>query len=694
MKSAPPLQNPAHKVKHLGLKYRPDIDGLRALAVLAVVIYHYAPGKFPGGFIGVDLFFVISGYLITGILLKAFETHSFSLLDFYQRRIKRIFPALAAILLFCLIAGWLLLFASEFAALGKHMAAGAGFVQNLVLWREAGYFDVSALHKPLLHLWSLAVEEQFYIVWPLTLWLVLRWRWHVTVSILVFAGLSFALNLWGVASDHTIPTFYLPVTRAWELMAGAALAAWHHPHGRRDNTPMSHSSSILGLALIVLGFIFTRPDRGFPGLWGLLPVTGAALLIYAGPTAFINQRALSLKPVVWMGLISYPLYLWHWVLWSLAAMVTAGADLFVLRIIKLVAFPLSLALAWVTYRYLEQPIRTHGGLKTSKGLVIAVTALGLGGLAINLTGGLAQRPLSLINPHAKQLLASMDEDAKAPKCFNLIKGATLAKTWSCELGDPQAKRWIMAYGDSHARSLIPALDTYGRQQHIRVVFSGISGCPALLGISILDGRDKVEGPACLELARRAAALADENHAAGVVLVQRWSYYLGGTTKPDEHIRVQTKIQAHDDGGNFSSSFAAQAVAYGLKTTVTRYYRLGIPVLLLKDNPQQPAEFPSWIVRFGNTINLAALNRASVTLAEHARNQGPANRLLEAIARQYPNVRLLNSDAALCNASQCPWFTDGKSLYFDDDHLSITGAMRVYPLLAQALDGLLHIQQPQ
>lgn len=683
MKSTLLSADASKQVKPCELKYRPDIDGLRALAVLAVVVYHYAPAKFPGGFIGVDLFFVISGYLITGILLRSFQTHTFSLLDFYRRRVNRIFPALAAILITSLIAGWLLLFSSEYQALGKHVAAGAGFVQNLALWREAGYFDVSALHKPLLHLWSLAVEEQFYIFWPLTLWLILRWRWRVLTTILAIAGVSFALNLWGIWSHHDVATFYLPMTRAWELMAGAALAAMHRSSRSRASASGAALWSVAGLMLIVLGFIFIRPDRGFPGFWGLLPVLGATLLIHAGPTAFVNQRFLSLKPVVWVGLISYPLYLWHWVLWSLAAIVTEGADLSVLRLIKLVAFPLSLLLAWATYRYLEQPIRKHGGLKATKVLLLVMIVLGFGGLAINRATALADRPFKLVNTGMEEVMARAELPAQANQCSDLAAGSTPSSTWSCEIGDLTSQIWIMAYGDSHAHRLFPALNRYGQEAKVKVVFAVVGGCPAVLEVS----REPDTKPSCARLARRAPEFAHQHKAAAVVLIQRWSLYAIGTTKPEE----STPLKLIDLNGEpqITTLTNLEILSRGLDATLAQYQAFGIPILLLEDSPQQLTGVLSWKTRLGDSSD-QAINERSVSWIEHRRNQATSNQLLETMAKRYSVAHVLNIDSALCGPEFCPLMRQGQPLYIDDDHLGVAGAAQVYPLLAQALNRLLGI----
>ena len=209
--------NPSHA------SYRPDIDGLRAIAVLSVVLFHGFPQIFKGGFIGVDIFFVLSGYLISRIIFEQLNQGRFNFLDFYARRIKRIFPALLIVLAVAYLAGWFTLLADEYGQLGQHIAAGAAFISNFVLWGEAGYFDNSSHTKPLLHLWSLGIEEQFYIVWPLLLWLAAKLRFSLFALTVILAGLSFYLNVNGKKSD-AVATFYSPQTRIWELLLGSSLA--------------------------------------------------------------------------------------------------------------------------------------------------------------------------------------------------------------------------------------------------------------------------------------------------------------------------------------------------------------------------------------------------------------------------------------------------------------------------------------
>ena len=219
--------------QHTATQYRPDIDGLRAIAVLAVVAYHAFPAVFKGGFIGVDIFFVISGYLISTILFVDFSKGSFSFSNFYSRRIRRIFPVLILVLFSCFIFGWFVLTAEEYRQLGKHIAAGAGFISNITFWNEAGYFDNAADTKPLLHLWSLGIEEQFYIIWPLILWIVWKSRFSLPGLIILVGTTSFFLNMFGVNHD-LVSTFYSPQTRFWELLSGSLLAWVVHDKGKAD----------------------------------------------------------------------------------------------------------------------------------------------------------------------------------------------------------------------------------------------------------------------------------------------------------------------------------------------------------------------------------------------------------------------------------------------------------------------------
>lgn len=334
--------------------YRADIDGLRAVAILAVVGFHAFPGRVPGGFIGVDVFFVISGYLITSIILSDLAQGRFSIAQFYRRRVRRIFPALLVVMAASLMIGWPILLSAEYAELGKHIAGGAAFVSNFVFYGEFNYFDKSPETKPLLHLWSLAIEEQFYIFWPLLLAAMWKWRWIAVAAAIALA--SFAVNLY-LSAQLPAAAFYWPIGRFWELAVGAILAGMA-ARGLTGAGRWANASSITGTMLLLAGLVVIDRDRGFPGAWALLPVLGCALLVYAGPGAWINRQLLSHRAMVGVGLISYPLYLWHWMLLSFAFIFS---NYYLPSGQKATIVLLSFVLAWLTYRFVEVPIRFRPG---------------------------------------------------------------------------------------------------------------------------------------------------------------------------------------------------------------------------------------------------------------------------------------------------------------------------------------------
>lgn len=387
-------------------KYRADIDGLRAIAILSVVTFHAFPTWMRGGFIGVDIFFVISGFLISTIIFDNLDSKKFSFIDFYSRRVKRIFPALVLVLFSCLIFGWLLLVPDELNQLGKHIAASASFVSNLILWSEAGYFDNSAETKPLLHLWSLGIEEQFYLLWPFVLWLGWRLRINLLVLTILVTVISFYINIEGIKKDP-IATFYSPQTRFWELSCGGVLAWFLHYKNNNINEFKSRVDawlakityrktteaggiksfdiiSFFGFLLLVYSFWRINKDVEFPGKWAAIPVTATVLIILAGPKAWLNRTILSSNTLVFFGLISYPLYLWHWPIISFSIIIENGMPSIKVRAIALL---LSILLAWLTVRFLETPLRFSDYRLKFRLLVLCGTMFLLGIIGVFISKG-------------------------------------------------------------------------------------------------------------------------------------------------------------------------------------------------------------------------------------------------------------------------------------------------------------------
>jgi len=377
------------------LPYRPDIDGLRALAVLSVVLFHAFPEIIHGGFIGVDIFFVISGYLISSIIFKGLDSGSFSFTNFYIRRIKRIFPALIGVLISCLAFGWFSLLSDEFQHLGKHTFGASTFTNNFMFWSESGYFDNNSNTKPLLHLWSLSIEEQFYLLWPLLLWWIYKWKAHLG-KILLGLVVGFTVLHFYIFHPDRVAAFYAPYARFFELIFGASVAYNH----LKLKTKVTHSSnkrfksiqSFIGLGLILIGIHIITKESHFPGWYALLsPVLGAVLIIDSPQDSFINKHLFSNKVMVWIGLVSYPLYLWHWPLLSFGYIIESQMPTLGIRIALII---LAMILATLTYYFIEKPIR-FGNAKTWKRkvifLLLLMIALGAIGGVIYKKNGLIQR---------------------------------------------------------------------------------------------------------------------------------------------------------------------------------------------------------------------------------------------------------------------------------------------------------------
>jgi peptidoglycan/LPS O-acetylase OafA/YrhL len=342
--------------------YRPDIDGLRAVSILAVVLYHAFPKVLGSGYIGVDVFFVISGFLIGGLISAELAAGTFSFARFYTRRIRRLFPALILVVAFVLLVGWHMMFAEEFRLLGRHAFAASLFVANFPPMGEIGYFDREGHSKPLLHLWSLGIEEQFYFVWPVLAMLTRRSRRLFLVMTVVLAIASLALN---VTSPAPGLAFYQPWTRFWELAVGVLVA--HLP--LRLSARWRDVCCIVGLALIV-GVATADALKGFPGWWTTLPVAGAALVIASGPDTIVSRWVLASPPMVFVGKISYPLYLWHW---PLLAFTWVACGSFPPAYLIQIMVAASFVLAWFTYRFVETPARF--GLSAKRVVRICVPAM-------------------------------------------------------------------------------------------------------------------------------------------------------------------------------------------------------------------------------------------------------------------------------------------------------------------------------
>lgn len=445
--------------------YRPEIDGLRAIAVMMVVGYHAFPELIPGGFVGVDVFFVISGYLISNIIFKELQRGKFDFLDFFSRRIRRIFPALILILIACLIVGWFLLWAEEYLQLSKHTLSAATFTSNIIFWLEAGYFDNAAEVKPLLHLWSLAIEEQFYLIWPLLVWLFTLRRIHLLAPIIALGATSFLLNIWLIRTS-TISAFYLPLPRSWELLLGGFLALITNPLAAHNSATLSwfqdkvlnqawlyRTCTIIGPSLLILSPYLIDKTKVFPGFWALIPTFGAACVIFSASTSLFNRHVLSSRLLVWLGLISFPLYLWHWPLLSFARIAQNDVPSTTIRIFLV---GISIVLAWLTYHFVERPFRRPADSRAKALVLIVLLAiLGIVAALIIQNKGVLNRPIMLSGQSTKAT-ADAGGVGVAMTQYCGIKTADIPKVYHC-LSDPRETPHFALIGDSKALALLPGL---------------------------------------------------------------------------------------------------------------------------------------------------------------------------------------------------------------------------------------------
>ena len=457
------------------IAYRPEIDGLRAVAVMSVLLFHAFPGWLPGGFVGVDVFFVISGYLITKIIYKEIRTGRFSVLRFYSRRARRIFPALIVVILACLIAGWYLLLPTEFRSLGKHTFFSSFFTQNINLLLEAGYFDSTAKEKVHLHLWSLAVEEQFYLFWPLALLLFFRAS-RTVAGIIAIVALSLAASV--IATyDKPISAFYLPFTRFWELGLGG-LAAYFEVEGRLKTTA-SKAMPAAGTLLIFLSFLFINERQHFPGWVAAFPVVGTLMIIAGSSDAWISKRVLSNKLAVFIGLISYPLYLWHWPILAFAHIYFGGWPE---RRYRVAALIVSFALAVLTYLYVERPVRLSKQKLAPVALTIVLFAVGLAGAAVYVSDGVADRAsFEQYDANAIQQIGAWDYwqnsicETRYP--FEYKEGGW----WFCIQNNDESPT-LLLLGNSHANDLYPGMissDAFGHHTVLSIGTCSPEADPAI-----------------------------------------------------------------------------------------------------------------------------------------------------------------------------------------------------------------------
>jgi peptidoglycan/LPS O-acetylase OafA/YrhL len=451
--------------------YQPHIDGLRAVAVLLVLAYHAFPKRFPGGFAGVDVFFVISGFLISGLIQNKIESGTFKYREFYGRRIRRIFPALFVVLVSSLGLGLVILYTGDFQELCKHITAAVLFLSNILLYNEAGYFDAASDTKPLLHLWSLGIEEQFYIIWPFIAFISVKLRKDIGIVILILLLMSLSYDIFLVSDDHAA-AFYMPHARIFEILLGSGLSYANS----RKITSDSFSSltinfiSICGLLLVLISQIYLNLNSPFPGYWALVPTIGAAAIIFSGSKTWVNRNIFSNPIMIFVGLISYPMYLWHWPLLVFLRAVNQQPPL----ILKLLALLLSVVLAWVTWRVVERPLRYGKSRRIVPILVGSMAGLAILAFSISQSASFSLRGM----PGDADQLKWDGTDQACLQNVGLVQEEKHHDIF-CNISKSGEVPAVAIIGDSIANSLYPGINEAYGKMGLSVINVGIPGCPPL-----------------------------------------------------------------------------------------------------------------------------------------------------------------------------------------------------------------------
>jgi peptidoglycan/LPS O-acetylase OafA/YrhL len=659
--------------------YRPDIDGLRAVAVLGVLICHVSPQLLSGGFLGVDVFFVISGYLISLIIFRELSEGGFSLRRFYARRIRRLFPALIVVLLASLMFGGYALFAEEYQRLGKHAVMAIGFLLNFQLMREAGYFDVVSDSKPLLHLWSLSVEEQFYLVWPSLLLAIRYLRISITALVVVALASSFIFALY-FAGKSLDALYFHPLARFWELLFGAALAYLHHRVGV-DALPVGsrmwirHGLSLAGLGLIFWGMFFLNGKVPHPGVSALVPVLGAVAVIASGSLA-LGNRILAWRPLVWVGLISYPLYLWHWPVLSYLRIVEAGSPS---TSLLWVAAGVSVLLAWATYVFVERPVR-HGfsGVLMVRVLSLSMVVLMASSALLWRGGGLPDRDsVRYAQGFSHQMIREPASDQTCRAMFPESDSPVYCRLRSHGNGI------VAVFGDSHAHALYPGIADVAAQRGYGSLLLANSGCPPLLGSTW--GRNDSEKRACAESIEKIVSALEKNHRIdALVLATRGPQYITGTGfgPAEAHYDYPPLASSEKDVSQVLGRHPADIFETGLENTIDRLSRQGIPIVYVLQVPELGVSPNTCIER---PLTLSGRHPGCVvTQATYLERMKTYRLGVARVAKNKKSFAVADPMSVFCDGTECRGLWEGRLMYADDNHLSLMGAARLAPLVFERL----------
>lgn len=653
-----------------GLDYRPDIDGLRALAILSVVLYHGGLFQISGGFTGVDIFFVISGYLIGGQIYSEIRDGSFSFANFYRRRARRILPAFLAVLAFVLTAGLILLSPIDLARLARSACAAALSASNILFWHSASYFDPHSELNPLLMTWSLGVEEQFYAVIPLLFVLVFRFRKRSILSLVLIVCAASFLFSWIALSSHPALAFYMLPARAWELGIGVALAVVEQPlQGELVSNRVREWLGVVGLCLVLVPLFLLDSNSAFPGPAALPSVLGTALLI-AAPSSWVNRCALSFKPLVFIGRISYSWYLWHWPILSLLHILYGNAPP---GPVAFAAIAASFVLALASYYVIEQPFRRSR--RAAAPLLLrysgATAVAAVFSAALWLTRGVPQRFPALAQ------IESQAARVRSDPCIADIGDD--APNLSTPCVPKAAQQQVVAlWGDSHAAALAPAVRELAASQGYGFAEFSKASCPPVVGAAQFLPHHPSLAAKCLVYNERVFdRLLRDSHVSVVVFAASWAGYLHRDWQHGWLVTDPARASTMPSG-----EIIRRTLAYSISNTVGALQKAGKQVYVFEDVPAFDFE-PMWRLdsssiparrKIASLLDIGSTADTGMAAPGDIEMAAAASALLEETLSAQPSVELVNLRSFFCSTGAlCPYRIGDQLLYADNNHLSPAGA---------------------
>ncbi len=645
---------------NIAKKFYPEIQGIRAISIMAVILFHFGVHFLPGGYVGVDMFFVISGFLITSMIAGELSRNTFSLVKFYKHRVIRLLPNLFVMIAATLIISYLVLHPYDFMQFAKSLQFSAIYLTNMVFAKQQGYFDMSRDVKPLLHTWSLSIEEQFYLIFPLLLIVLYKFKSHRITILLLIAGLSLYARF-NYGQQH-LPTegFFSFAGRVWEFVIGALVALM--PAALRQKLSGNEVLAMLGLLIVLASLLLLGEGLPHADMLLLLPCLATALLIACGGGTRAGHW-LSGKVLVFIGGLSYSLYLWHWPLIVWLHNVDHGLSRYAEIAVLLM---LTVIVSYLAWKYVEEPFRNNrerfsgrqiGGLT----LLFAVFCISFGGY-VYANKGMEDRFPNWVavekNLAAFDFKAVTGADQHYAACT--IGDDVQANLRNCAFGDLKSNKRFLLLGDSHAYAASPAFNVVAQAKGMQGVVANLSGCPPIFGVSSYDGAKNI----CVEkFDERIKALIAAGGFEKVFLVSCWAAYTEGdpNNQPNHFISdVQTL--------SLDAASSKRVIENHLQETITYMQARGIDVVLIQGVPLLPKVVQDLPVDF--TQPLADVQRK--------------NQFMHDYAKQHPSLVTIDPMDVFCDDQVCRTRDEGNVLYGDDNHISAAGAALLIKLIEPVL----------